>query len=153
MKSHKLLLVSALLAAFNTAADEAINPLEMTVYRSPTCGCCENWQDHVKENNFVIKDVVSDDMQAIKKKYGLPEQLGSCHTAIIGGYVIEGHVPAKDIQKLLHDKPSDVVGITAPGMPMGSPGMDAGNRKDDYSVMSFDKDGHFKVFAEHGEDK
>lgn len=152
MKSSKLLLVSALLAAFNIAAEEAANPLEMTVYRSPTCGCCENWQDHVKENKFVIKDVVSDDMQAIKKKYGVPDQLGSCHTAIIGGYVIEGHVPAKDIQKLLQEKPN-VVGISAPGMPAGSPGMEMGNRKDGYRVMSFDKDGSFKVFAEHGDNE
>lgn len=151
MNTSKLLLITGLLAAFNIAAEEAANPLEMTVYRSPTCGCCENWQDHVKENNFTIKDIVSDDMDAIKKKHGIPAQLGSCHTAIIGGYVIEGHVPAKDIQKLLKEKP-DVVGITAPGMPAGSPGMEMGNRKDDYRVMSFDKDGNFKVFAEHGDD-
>lgn len=153
MKSSKPLLIGALLAALNPAyAEENAAANEITVYRSPTCGCCENWEDHIKDSHFSIKDNVSDDMQAIKKKYGVPDQLGSCHTAIIGGYVIEGHVPAKDIEKLLKEKPN-VVGLSAPGMPMGSPGMEMGNRKDDYRVMSFDKDGNFKVFAEHGSDE
>lgn len=152
MKSTKPLLIGALLAIFTPAHAEQTTPTEMTVYRSPTCGCCGNWEQHVKDNKFSITDNISDDMQAIKQKYGVPEQLSSCHTAIVGGYVIEGHVPAKDIEKLLREKP-DVVGITAPGMPMGSPGMEMGPRKDDYQVLSFDKNGNVKVFAEHGPGK
>ncbi len=133
-------------------AEEASKPVEMTIYRSPTCGCCENWLEHVKQSGINIKDVVSDDMQAIKEKYGVPNKLASCHTAIVDGYVIEGHVPASDIQKLLQTKPK-VVGIAAPGMPMGSPGMEMGGKKQDYQVMSFDKDGKFEVFASHEDGK
>lgn len=133
---------------FNLHAEEAGKAPEMTVYRSPTCGCCGKWLEHVRQNNFTIKDVISDDMQAIKEKYGVPEKLASCHTAIVDGYVIEGHVPAGDIEKLLQTKPK-VVGIAAPGMPMGSPGMEMGGQKQEYRVMSFDKDGKVEVFAEH----
>lgn len=149
MNLIKLLLTSALLAgSVNTQAEETGKPSEMTVYRSPTCGCCGKWLEHAKQNNFTIKDMVSDDMQAIKEKYGVPEKLASCHTAIVDGYVIEGHVPAGDIQKLLQMKPK-VIGIAAPGMPMGSPGMEMGGQKDAYRVISFDKDGKLEVFAEH----
>ena len=143
-------MLSAILLASNmaVAAEEAVADKEMTVYRSPTCGCCEKWIDHVKQNHFVIKDIISDDMQAIKQKYGVPEKLASCHTAIVDGYVIEGHVPAADIQKLLKTKPK-VTGISAPGMPMGSPGMEVGSRQDDFDVMSFDSAGNVQVFSEH----
>jgi len=149
MKRVKILL-SAILLATSLAgqAEEAVADKEMTVYRSPTCGCCGKWIEHVKQNHFVIKDIVSDDMQAIKKKYGVPENLESCHTAIVDGYVIEGHVPAADIQKLLETKPK-VVGLSAPGMPMGSPGMEMGGKTDDYDVVSFDSAGNVQVFSEH----
>ena len=99
LKSIGMLILAGF--SLNLQAEEAANPAEMTVYRSPTCGCCENWLDHVKESGIKIKDVVSDDMQAIKAKLGLPDKLASCHTAVIDGYVIEGHVPAADIQRLL----------------------------------------------------
>lgn len=153
MNLIKLLFASALLAgSLNTRAEEAGKPAEMTVYRSPTCGCCGKWLDHVNQKSFNIKDVISDDMQAIKEKYGVPEKLASCHTAVVDGYVIEGHVPVADIQKLLQTKPK-VLGIAAPGMPMGSPGMEMGSQKQDYQVMSFDKDGNVQVFATHGADE
>lgn len=150
MKRFKLMLSAALMAAsMATAATEnTMTEKEMTVYRSPTCSCCGKWIEHAKQNHFVIKDIVSDDMQAIKQKLGVPEKLASCHTAIVDGYVIEGHVPAADIEKLLQTKPK-VVGISAPGMPMGSPGMEMGGRQDDYAVVSFDKDGNVEVFSEH----
>lgn len=134
--------------SFNLPAEETAKQVEMTVYRSPTCGCCENWLEHAEKNGFKINDVVTSDMEAIKKKYGVPDKLASCHTAIVDGYVIEGHVPAGDIQKLLQTKPK-VLGIAAPGMPMGSPGMEMGGQTQDYKVMSFDKDGKFEVFANH----
>lgn len=148
MKPLKLMLSALLLAGCTTIqAENAVADKEMTVYRSPTCGCCGKWIEHVKNNHFTVKDIVSNDMDAIKEKYGIPDKLGSCHTAIVDGYVIEGHVPAADIQKLLQTKPK-VVGLSAPGMPMGSPGMEMGGSQD-YNVMSFDKDGKVQVFSEH----
>lgn len=148
MRRFKLL--SAILLAFSmtSMAEESPANKEMTVYRSSTCGCCGKWKEHADLNRFIIKDIVSDDMQAIKKKYGVPEKLASCHTAIVDGYVIEGHVPAADIEKLLKIKPK-VVGIAAPGMPMGSPGMEMGGKQDDYNVVSFDSAGNYQIFSEH----
>lgn len=149
LKSIAVLMLAGF--SLNLQAEEVAVPGEMTVYRSPSCGCCENWLDHVKESGIKIKEVVTDDLQAIKTKLGMPDKLASCHTAVIDGYVIEGHVPAADIQRLLQTKPK-VLGISAPGMPMGSPGMEVGNKKDEYEVKSFDKEGHFEVFASHGGD-
>ncbi len=142
MRNLMILLLSGL--SLNAIAADT----EMTVYRSPTCGCCGKWIEHVKQNGFKVKDIVSDDMQAIKEKHGLPDKLASCHTAIVDGYVVEGHVPAGDIQKMLDSK-SKVAGIAAPGMPMGSPGMEMGGQADPYKVISFDKEGKFEVFANH----
>lgn len=149
MNTSKLIVV--LLAAFSQSlfADEAGKPLEMTVYRSPTCGCCGKWLEHAKQAGFKINDVISDDMDTIKARFGVPEKLASCHTAIVDGRVIEGHVPAADIQKLLQSQ-AGLTGIAAPGMPMGSPGMEMGGRQDAYKVISFDKEGKYEVFAEHG---
>jgi len=149
MKSIKLLttlLFSTL--SLNLLADEALNSVEMTVYRNESCGCCGKWITHAQQNQFNVKSVISEDMQAIKEKFEVPEKLASCHTAIVGGYVIEGHVPAEDIKKLLQTKPN-VVGIAAPGMPLGSPGMEMAGQKNAYRVVSFDKEGKFGVFAEH----
>lgn len=139
-----------LLAAFSQglAAEETGQSMEMTVYRSPTCGCCGKWLEHAKQNGFKINDVISDDMDTIKARFGVPEKLASCHTAIVDGHVVEGHVPAGDIQKMLQSK-TGVAGIAAPGMPLGSPGMEMGGRQDDYNVVSFDKAGKFEVFANH----
>ena len=149
MKTLKLF-GTFLIATFSPSlwAEESIAPVEMTVYRSPSCGCCGKWLEYIKQNRFNVKSVISDDMQAIKEKYGLPDKLASCHTAVVDGYIIEGHVPAEDIQKLLQLKPK-IAGISAPGMPLGSPGMEMGGQKDAYRVMSFDKDGNIEVFAEH----
>ena len=120
-------------------------PVDIVVYRSPTCECCGKWLEHLKKNNFNVKDIVTDDVQAIKNKYGVSEAMASCHTAIVDGYVIEGHVPANDIMKLLKTKPK-IVGIAVPGMPSGTPGMEMGDRKDSYNVMSFDKENHYEIF-------
>ena len=151
MKTSKLLLISTFL--FNSTLINAESPaeesIEMTVYRSPTCTCCGKWLEHVNNHHYVIKDIISDDMQAIKQRFGVPDKLASCHTAIVEGYVIEGHVPAEDIKKLLHGKPK-VSGLSAPGMPLGSPGMEMGNQKNHYETVTFDKEGNVKFFAEHG---
>lgn len=93
----------------------------MTVYKSPTCGCCEKYVEYLRENGFAVKVVNESDMDAIKKRYGV-SHVASCHTALVDGYVVEGHVPVSAIRKLLKDKPS-ILGISAPGMPMNSPGM------------------------------
>ncbi len=121
---------------------------ELTVFRSPTCNCCGKWIDHMEAAGFQIKDEVTEDMDAIKQQYGVPDSLSSCHTGIINGYVVEGHVPAEDVQRLLAEQPN-VAGIAAPGMPMGSPGMDSGDTVEPYTVFSFTEDGNTAPFAEH----
>ncbi len=121
-------------------------PTEITVYRSASCGCCKKWEDHLRTNGFTIKDVVQEDLSAIKAESGVTAKLTSCHTALVAGYVIEGHVPASDIQRLLKEKPK-VVGLTAPGMPGAAPGMDTG--KDPFDVLTFDSKGNTTVWAKH----
>ena len=129
-------------------AQHAAMTHELTVFRSPTCGCCGKWVEHMKAEGFNVKDEITEDVDAIKEQYGLPETLASCHTAIADGYVIEGHIPAEDVQRLLMDKP-DIAGIAVPGMPIGSPGMESGDYVEPYSVFSFTEDGSTEAFAEH----
>lgn len=119
----------------------------VTVYKSPTCGCCSKWVDHLKSAGFQVKAIDREDMDEIKALNGVTDALASCHTALVGGYVVEGHVPAADIQRLLKEKPK-VAGLAAPGMPMGSPGME-GSHKDAYDVVTFDKAGRTRVWAKH----
>ncbi|MEQ1544593.1 DUF411 domain-containing protein [Methyloglobulus sp.] len=151
MKKVKHFLAIALLfsAGFAWAeAAQADEKIDIMVNRSPTCSCCGKWIEHLKQNSFNVKDVVSDDVQAVKNKYGVTQELASCHTAIVNGYVVEGHVPANDIRTLLKNKP-DVVGITVPGMPTGTPGMEMGGKKDAYQVISFDKKNQHQVFSSY----
>lgn len=138
-------------AAPSVPQPEAIAPTtyELTVFRSPTCGCCKDWTAHIQAAGFAVDDRITENMDAIKQRYGLPAGLDSCHTALVGGYVIEGHVPAEDVQRLLAEKPN-VVGITAPGMPMGSPGMETDEDTAPYTVFSFKADGTVAAFAQHG---
>lgn len=117
----------------------------VTVYASPTCGCCHEWVKHLKSNGFSVKTELVDDVTVIKNKFQVPGRLQSCHTAVVDGYVVEGHVPASAIKKLLSQKPA-VKGLAVPGMPIGSPGMEQGNVKEAYNVMSFTKQGHESVF-------
>ncbi|CCE22210.1 DUF411 domain-containing protein [Methylotuvimicrobium alcaliphilum] len=123
---------------------------DVVVYRSPSCGCCGKWVKHLKDNNFNVVDNVVHDVDSVKRKYGVPSELASCHTAIVGDYVIEGHVPVEDIEKLLSLK-ADVLGVAVPGMPVGTPGMEMGDRKDAYKVIAFDKEGRKQVFGVHEE--
>jgi hypothetical protein len=152
MKSIKLLMVCVLLSlSFGIKAEDqakTVEPIVIEVYRSPSCGCCSKWLVHLKENQFDVIDHVTDDVQAIKDKYGVPENMASCHTALVNGYVVEGHVPASDIKKLLKLKPA-VIGISVPGMPSGTPGMEMGGRKDAYQVVSFDKEKKYQVFSSY----
>lgn len=127
-------------------------PIAITVYRSPTCGCCRKWIDHLKQNNFIVEDILTEDMQAIKEKYQVPKEMASCHTALVDGYVIEGHVPVSDIVDLLTHKPA-VIGISVPGMVTGTPGMEMGSRNDPYDIVSFDKDKNYKVVKSYNSEK
>jgi len=127
----------------------------LTVFRSPTCGCCEDWVSHVQAAGFTVEEVVTENIDAIKARYGVPEPLASCHTALITTshkhrYWVEGHVPATDIQRLLAERPKDIAGIATPGMPIGSPGMEQGNDVEPYQVIAFTTAGKFTVFANHG---
>ena len=145
MNRIKLLMVGGLLGLTFTVSAGEEKPLEIDVYRSPTCGCCSKWIAHLKQNQFTVNDYVTEDVQLIKDKYGVPKNMASCHTALVNGYVVEGHVPAIDIKKMLEIKPS-VIGISVPGMPVGTPGMDMGGRKDAYKVVSFDENKKYKIF-------
>ena len=112
----------------------------LEVYKSPTCGCCGAWVDHMKENGYDVVVHEQQNLQSIKEKAGILPGQGSCHTAFIGDYVIEGHVPASDVDRLLAERP-DAKGLTVPGMPVGSPGMEMGDRVDAYDVLLFDESG------------
>ena len=120
--------------------------LELTVWKTPTCGCCSKWVEHMRAAGFTPKVTDLTDVTPIKRKHGVPVELESCHTAIVGGYTIEGHIPADVVQQMLKEKPA-IVGIAVPGMPAGSPGMESGTRKASYSVIAFDKAGKTRVFA------
>ncbi|CAB1275038.1 conserved protein of unknown function [Candidatus Nitrosacidococcus tergens] len=123
-------------------------PSNITVYRDPSCGCCEEWIKHLEKSNFTVKEVKTNNVQAIKQEQSIPPELSSCHTAVIEGYTVEGHVPADDIKKLLIDKP-DIIGLTVPRMPTGTPGMEMGNRKDPFKVLQINKDGTTQIFSEY----
>jgi hypothetical protein len=120
-------------------------PPKVDVYKDPTCGCCANWVTHMKTRGFDTTVTDVRDIAAIKTKYQVPNQLRSCHTALVGGYVIEGHVPASDVQRLLKQRPK-VVGLAVPGMPVGSPGMEGSNGRP-YDVLTFDAAGKTTVFS------
>lgn len=117
----------------------------VTVYKSASCGCCGKWVDYLRANGFEVKVVDMDDLSEIKSASGVPRSLQTCHTAIVEGYVVEGHVPVDALRTLLHDRPK-VAGIGVPGMPVGSPGMD-GTPAQHYDVIAWDKTGKTSVFA------
>lgn len=139
-----LLLVAS---AVGTTAQDRQPAVE--VYKDPSCGCCSKWIDHLRSHGFAARAIDTDRLDQIKASRGVPRQARSCHTAIVGGYVVEGHVPAADIQRLLKERPS-IVGIAVPGMPIGSPGMEVpGTRAQPYDVIAFETDGSTRVFASH----
>ncbi|MBE9100507.1 DUF411 domain-containing protein [Vacuolonema iberomarrocanum] len=130
------------------AADDVAMNQELTVFRSPSCTCCSQWVAYMEAAGFQVRDNVTEDITAIKDQYGVPANLASCHTTVVNGYVVEGHVPAEDVQRLLVEEPV-IVGIAVPGMPIGSPGMESGNYVEPYTVFSFTNSGEVTVFAEH----
>ena len=119
----------------------------MTVYRDPSCGCCEAWAEIAKEAGYQVRVVDHPDMASIKRQYGVPEGLLSCHTTLVGGYAIEGHVPMEDVARLLKERPSGIKGIAVAGMPRGSPGMEMPDgSKDSFQVIAFDTAGRTSVY-------
>lgn len=137
-KESRINLLRIGLMALSLNAATAFAATAVTVYKSPTCGCCEKYVDYLRENGFAVKAINENDMDAVKKRHGV-SHLASCHTALVGGYVVEGHVPAGVIRKLLKEKPA-ITGISAPGMPMNSPGMGE-TKKGTLTVYAVTKDG------------
>jgi|SRR5687767_5102853 hypothetical protein len=134
-------------AAVVVAAQQAKPSVE--VYKDPSCGCCSKWVDHLQANGFTVKTTDRADLADLKAKHRVPQKVQSCHMALVDGYVVEGHVPAEDVKRLLKQRPA-IVGIAVPGMPIGSPGMEvAGMKAQAFDVLAFDKAGQTRVFASH----
>ena len=146
-KKRGAMLSVAALAILSSAGRAISAPLAIEVWKSPSCGCCAEWVKHLQANGFTVKvnDVGNN---AARARLGIPAKLGSCHTAQIGGYGIEGHVPAADIKRLVAERP-DAVGLAVPGMPVGSPGMEDGDRRDPYDVQLVLRGGGTRVFQSH----
>lgn len=121
---------------------------DITIYKSPNCSCCQSWAEHLAANGFDTNIVETDNLSEVKQKYGVPREMASCHTALIGDVVIEGHVPADDIVAYLEKPQFNTVGLSVPGMVQGSPGMETG-RKQDYKVIAFSANGQQSVFREY----
>ena len=119
----------------------------VTVFKTPTCSCCGKWVEHLRTNGFTVKVQEVNSTAASERQYRVPRDMESCHTAVVDGYTIEGHVPATEIKRLLNERPK-LVGLAVPGMPLGSPGME-GARSDAYSVFGFDDKGHTTVYARY----
>jgi hypothetical protein len=133
------------LAALALPARAQARPL-LLVYKSPGCGCCGEWEKHMRAHGFDVDSRLTDDIESVKRKLGVPDALASCHTGVVGGYVVEGHVPAPDVLRLLRERPK-AIGLAVPGMPGGSPGMEGGTRQP-YSTVAFDARRRW-VFQQH----
>ena len=147
MKNRRpiLLTIAAAAAFLSTAANAA----QLTVMKSPYCGCCTKWIEQVQQHGFTVKVVDTEDMASVKKRLGVPDRLASCHTTMASGYFIEGHVPAEDVKRLLAEKPS-AKGLVLPGMPLGSPGMEVPDGTvQPYTVELVDEQGTTTAFAQH----
>jgi hypothetical protein len=145
----KYAVIAALFLSAAVAAQTSKAAHTIEVYKSPTCGCCSKWVDHVREGGLAAKvtELSDDALASLKEKHGIPRTAQSCHTSLIGGYVVEGHVPVHEIHRLLKEKPA-VAGIAVGGMPVGSPGMEVpGRAAQTYNVITFDKQGAVKVFS------
>ena len=139
--------------ADDTAAEEGAEATHVVMHKNPGCGCCDVWADHLRAFGFTVASTEDSRILEFKAAHGIPGPLMSCHTAVIGGYFVEGHVPANDILRLLKEKPAQVTGIAVPGMPLGSPGMEH-PRPEDFNTIALLSDGSAYVFESHqaGED-
>ncbi|KRW62880.1 DUF411 domain-containing protein [Pseudomonas sp. TTU2014-080ASC] len=140
---RQLILLASLFSSLSFAAE----PLTIDVHRDANCGCCKAWISHLQDNGFTVNDHVEPDMTAVKIRLGVPPRLASCHTGVIDGQFVEGHVPAADILKMR--KQPDLLGAAVPGMPTGSPGMEYGNVRDAYQVIGLNKDGKETLISEY----
>jgi len=150
LKLSRRRLMGALTAALAWPAFGRAKPPLVEVWKDVSCGCCHDWIAHMKANGFELRAYDGGNVAA-RQRLGVPAQLGSCHTALVDGYVIEGHVPASEVQRLLRERPP-AMGLVVPGMPIGSPGMDTpayGGRRDAYSVLLLGKDGNTSVYASY----
>jgi hypothetical protein len=138
-----LILIAGLFAGLVQAAE----PISIDVHRDANCGCCKAWISHLQDNGFSVNDHVESDMSAVKQRLGVPPRLASCHTAVIDGKFVEGHVPAADILKLRQQP--DLLGAAVPGMPAGSPGMEMGDRQQAYQVIGLDQQGKERVLSDY----
>lgn len=138
----------ALAALFVLPVLAASPPTEVQVFKSPSCGCCGSWVEHMRAAGFAVKVTEVNDTTAARKRLGLPDRYGSCHTATVAGYVLEGHVPAADVKRLLATRPK-AIGLAVPGMPPSAPGMDVPGRKDPYQVLLVDALGQSSVYASY----
>jgi hypothetical protein len=138
-----LILIAGLFAGLAQAAE----PISIDVHRDANCGCCKAWISHLQDNGFSINDHVESDMSAVKQRLGVPPRLASCHTGVIDGKFVEGHVPAADILKLRQQP--DLLGAAVPGMPAGSPGMEMGDRQQAYQVIGLDQQGKERVLGDY----
>ncbi|NBA93429.1 DUF411 domain-containing protein [Pseudomonas sp. R5(2019)] len=148
MLKKSLLQRAALLALLSSSAlAHAAEALSIDVYRDPNCGCCKEWIKHMSENGFTVHDHVEPNMSAVKERLGVAPRLASCHTGVINGKFVEGHVPAEQVKTLLGR--SDLRGLAVPGMPMGSPGMEMGDHKEKYEVIGLTQAGKDEVVAQY----
>jgi hypothetical protein len=136
--------VAGMMAASGLAAAPQLPKVD--VFKSPYCGCCTQWVEHLQKEGFAVEVTMVDDVAAVRTRLGMPASLASCHTATVGGYVLEGHVPAREVKKLLTEK-RNALGLTVPGMPAGSPGMEMGGRQDAFQVLLVSKDGKSTPYA------
>ncbi len=142
---QRLTVIIAMLSGFlSWTPARATEPI-LTVYKTPTCGCCSKWVEHLRAADFTVETVDLPSVAPIKKKYGVPEKLASCHTAVIGDTVVEGHVPASVVRRFLKERPPGK-GLAVRGMPIGSPGMEGPN-PESYDVWLFDQQGHTEVYS------
>ncbi len=145
----KLTAMTAVLASSLLGASwlHAADPVSIDVYRDPNCGCCSAWIEHLEENGFAVNDHLENNMGLIKQQHGVPRELASCHTGVIDGRFVEGHVPAADILRM-QNQPG-LLGLAVPGMPVGSPGMEMGDRQDNYDVVAVEADGTQTTFSNY----
>ena len=153
LSRRRLLGVAAAALALPTAALASKTSLPLVeIWKSPTCGCCGEWIKHLEANGFMTRVNLIPDTAPVRKRVGFDEKHGSCHTALVQGYALEGHVPAREVKRLLKERPAGVVGIAVPGMPLGSPGMDLpsyGGRKMPYDVLLVKRDGTSQVYQSY----
>ena len=143
---NALALIASLILLVTSSPSQQSGPL-VTVFKTPTCGCCGKWVEHLKSNGFAVKVQEVNDTSSYERQYHVPKTMVSCHTAVVNGYTIEGHVPASEIKRVLNER-SKAVGLAVPGMPAGSPGMEAAH-SEAYSVFVFDESGHGTVYAHY----